>query len=359
MNLDLALENYEIWRDELERDGASWYWKKHSFKEDSEVLIKRLENFRSTDKKPLSDTLDDYRSKMSMQEMYNELCLQVDEGLIEELLENSIGNPPREKIVSRSGRELQATFNDLVLISFANKIFSALSSKQRTTELFVLEIGGGYGGLAAKLKKLQPSALITIIDLPHAGLLQTYYFQQRFPSGQLNILDYKTTSRSQVDVSFSSDFTIVPSTMIDFLNRQEFDLIINSRSFMEMDRKTISRYFDLIQTQLKVDGLFFNCNRLWKNAGDRPTQVARYPYDDKWQLISLSTSFFQNNTVELLARRTDKKNPIFRSLIRRLPKTNYLIHRDKFRGLIEWVRPYVPVVFTVTYWKQVRKFKKQ
>ena len=358
MSLDAALKNYEIWRHELDRDGASWYWKKHSFKEDGDELIKRLENFRSTDSKPLSDTLDDYRSKMSMQEMYEELCLQVDEGLIEELLENSIGNPPRENIISRSGKELQATFNDLILISFTNKIFNALSMKQRTSELFVLEIGGGYGGLAAKLKKLLPLAYITIIDLPHAGLLQTYYLQKRFPSGRLNVLDYKVGAHFYGDVSKSPDFTVVPSTKIDFLNQQEFDLVINSRSFMEMDQKTISRYFDLIQSRLKVGGLFFNCNRLWKNAGDRPTQIARYPYDENWQLISLSTSFFQNNTVELLARRTDKESAIFKSLIRRLPKTDYLIHRDKFQGLVEWVRPYLPTVLTVTYWKRIRKFKK-
>lgn len=358
MSLDAALKNYEIWRDELDRDGASWYWKKHSFKEDSEVLIKRLENFRSTDGKPLSDTLDDYRSKMSMQEMYDELCLQVDEVLIEELLENSVGNPPRENIISRSGKELQATFNDLILISFANKIFNSLSTKQRTSELFVLEIGGGYGGLAAKLKKLLPLAHITIIDLPHAGLLQTYYLQQRFPSGRLNVLDYKVGAHLHGVVSNSSDFTVVPSTKIDLLNQQEFDLVINSRSFMEMDQKTISRYFDLIQTRLKVDGLFFNCNRLWKNAGDRPTQIARYPYDDYWQLISLGTSFFQDNTVELLTRRASKKNAVFKSLIRRLPKTDYLIHHDKFQGFVEWVRPCVPPVLTVTYWKRIRKFKK-
>ena len=358
MSLDAALKNYEIWRDELDRDGASWYWKKHSFREDSELLIKRLENFRNIDKKPLSDTLDDYRSKMSMQEMYDELCLQVDEALVEELLENSIGNPPREKIGSRSVKELQATFNDLILISFVNKIFNALSTKQRTSELFVLEIGGGYGGLAAKLKKLLPLAHITIIDLPHAGLLQTYYLQQRFPSGRLNVLDYKVGGHLHGAVSNSSDFTVVPSTKIDLLNQQEFDLVINSRSFMEMDQKTISRYFYLIQTHLKVDGLFFNCNRLWKNAGDRPTQIARYPYDDYWQLISLSTSFFQNNTVELLTRRTSKKNAVFKSLIRRLPKTDYLIHHDKFQGFVEWVRPYVPPVLTVTYWKRIRKFKK-
>lgn len=235
MIIETALKNYEIWLDELDRDGASWYWKKHSFKEESEVLIKRLENFRSTDEKPLSDTLDDYRSKMSMQEMYDELCLQVDEGLIEELLENSIGNPPREKIVSRSGKELQATFNDLILISFADKIFDALSTKQRASELSVLEIGGGYGGLAAKLKTLLSLAHITIIDLPHAGLLQTYYLQQNFPSGQLKVLDYEANASLQGDISRSTDFMIVPNTKIDFLNRYEFDLVINSRSFMEMD----------------------------------------------------------------------------------------------------------------------------
>ena len=106
MSLDVALKNHEIWCDELDRDGASWYWRKHSFYEDSEVLIKRLENFWSTDRKSLSDTLDDYRSKMSVQEMYDELCLQVEEGSVEELLENSIDNPLRENINSRSGKEL-------------------------------------------------------------------------------------------------------------------------------------------------------------------------------------------------------------------------------------------------------------
>ena len=358
MSLELAIKNYEFWRNELDRDGASWYWKKHSFKEDSDAVIKRIENFRSIENKPLSSTLDDYKSKISMQEMYDELCLQVDEVLIEKLLENSIGNPPKELIVSRSGRELQATFNDLILISFANKIFNALSTKQRTSELFVLEIGGGYGGLAAKLKKLLPFAKIAIIDLPHAGLLQTYYLQQLFPHTRFDVVGYKSDDYIRDDAPQTADFTIIPSTKVDFLRQQNFDLVINSRSFMEMDQKTIKGYFKLIQTRLRVGGLFFNCNRLWKNAGDRPTQIARYPYDDNWQLISLGTSFFQNNTVELLTRRTEKSDPIFLSLVRKLPKTDYLLHHERFRGFVEWVRPYIPLILTFTYWKQTRKFKK-
>lgn len=358
MGLKQALKNYEIWRDDLERAGASWYWKKHSFREDSDGLIERLDNFRNIERKPLSDTLDDYRSKMSMQEMYDELRLQVEESLIESLLENKVGNPPSENIVSGAGKPLTATFNDLILISFASKIFNGLTEHQRNSDLSILEIGGGYGGLAAKLKKLNPLAKITIIDLPHAGLLQTYYLQKLFPLDQINVLGYENDIESENSVASSSTFVIVPSTRSDFLEKRDFDLIINSRSFMEMDQKTISRYFDLIQSRLKVGGLFFNCNRLWKNAGDKPTQIARYPYDDRWQLISLSTSFFQNNTIELLTRRIEKRNAVFRSLLRSLPKTDYLIHGNKFQGLVEWIRPFIPQVMTVTYWKRIRKFKK-
>jgi hypothetical protein len=127
---------------------------------------------------------------------------------------------------------------------------------------------------------------------------------------------------------------------------------------MEMDQREIAKYFELIQKTLQPGGLFFNCNRLWKNAGDKPTQISRYPYDDKWSLVSLSTSFFQNNTIEILARRSSISNPLFLNLVRNLPKTDYLIHKLKFQGLIEWLRAYTPPKLTLTYWKMIRKFDK-
>lgn len=358
MSIEVALKNYEIWRDDLRRDGASWYWKKHSFKEESELLLKQLDRFRSIESKPLSDTLDDYRSKMSMQELYDQLSLQVDEPLIERLLENSVGDPPTEKVISRSGRELRANINDLILISFAAKIFSSLTEKQKNSNILILEIGGGYGGLAAKLKTLLPLSRISIIDLPHAGLLQTFYLQSLFPKSRLIVAEYLRDNNDDTLEQRNTDFSILPTSMVECLKNQSFDLVINSRSFMEMDQKMIKDYFDLIQSRIVTGGLFFNCNRLWKNAGDRPTQIARYPYDDRWQLVSLSSSFFQNNTIELLTRRVLQPNPVFRSLVRGIPKTDYLIHNQKFRGLMEWIRPYFPPILTLTYWKRMRKFKK-
>ena len=85
---------------------------------------------------------------------------------------------------------------------------------------------------------------------------------------------------------------------------------------------------------------------------------ASYPYDDRWNLVSLSTSFFQNDTIKILARKRPSSNPLFLKLVRKLPKTDYLIHKLKFQGLVEWFRPFVPTVLTVTYWKRVRKFNK-
>jgi putative sugar O-methyltransferase len=358
MTVDIALDNYEIWLTEIDKSSASWYWKKHAFREDRNSLLGRLDSFRSTEVKPLSDTLDDYKSKMSMQEMYDCLCQDVPESLIEELSENQIGNPPIQSVVTRSGIQISTTFNDLILISFSNKIFNALSTKQKTEKIAILEIGGGYGGLVAKLKKMLPKSNVVVVDIPHAGLLQTYYLGQALPFAKLavhsinNSLSYLTQDQVQ------PDFFIVPNSKTEDISHFKFDLIINSRSFMEMDQKEIAKYFELIQKTLKPGGLFLNCNRLWKNAGDKPTQISRYPYDDKWSLVSLSTSFFQNNTIEILTRRSSISNPLFLNLVRNLPKTDYLIHKLKFQGLVEWLRAYMPSRLTLTYWKMTRKFNK-
>lgn len=357
MTVDVALNNYETWLKEIDKSSASWYWKKHAFREDRDSLIKRLVSFRSTEDKPLSDTLDDYRSKMSMQEMYDCLCLQVSESFIENLLENEIGNPPSEIVLTRKGQQLRATFNDLILISFVDQIFNALSTRQKTDRIKILEIGGGYGGLAAKLKKLLPSAQIYIVDIPHAGLLQAFYLSKSHPTALVDVIESSHETDNLTKKFDDLDFLIVPDTKIEVIKEQTFDLAINTRSFMEMDQKTIRGYFDFIQSRLSAGALFFNCNRLWKNAGDRPTQISRYPYDDRWDLISLGTSFFQNNAVEILARRREKSNLLFLALIRGLPRTDFLIHGKKFQGLIEFIRPYLPAVLTMTYWKRIRKYR--
>jgi putative sugar O-methyltransferase len=358
MTLDIALDNYETWLTEIDKSSASWYWKKHAFREDRNSLQSRLVSFRSTEVKPLSDTLDDYKSKMSMQEMYDCLCQDVPELLVEELSENQIGNPPAQSVVTRSRTELITTFNDLILISFINKIFNALSTKQKSERITILEIGGGYGGLAAKLKRILPSSKIVIVDIPHAGLLQTYYLGQALPTAQLVVHPIGDGGLGLRQAQDIGDFLIVPNNKATDLSHFKFDLVINSRSFMEMDQREIANYFDLIQKTLQPGGLFFNCNRLWKNAGDKPTQISKYPYDDKWNLVSLSTSFFQNNTIEILARRSSISNPLFLNLVRNLPKTDYLIHKLKFQGLIEWLRAYTPPKLTLTYWKMIRKFDK-
>ena len=356
MALEIALENYESWKAGLQKSGASWYWKKHAFDLDRTELLAQLDNFRSTESKPLSDTLDDYRSKMSMQTMLDELSMHVPEKIIEELLENKIGNPPSEIVSARSGKLLSATFNDLVLLSFVTKIKSALTQDPKDGQLRVIEIGGGYGGLSAKLKKLFPLAKITIIDLPHAGLLQAYYLNQALPMCRLEVIPLQASSLNKSSNDSTSDFRLIPSTRLDLIQNEEFELVVNTRSFMEMDRKTIHSYFDFIQRTLRVGGVFFNCNRIWKNAGDRPTQISKYPYDKKWQLVSLGTSFFQNNTIEIMARRTSVENPIFLTIVSRLPRTDYLIHGNRIRGFVELIRPSIPAVFTLTYWKRIRKY---
>jgi putative sugar O-methyltransferase len=260
MTVDIALNNYETWLTEIDKSSASWYWKKHAFREDRNSLQRRLVSFRSTEAKPLSDTLDDYKSKMSMQEMYDSLCQDVSESIIEELSENQIGNPPAQSVVTRSGIQISTTFNDLILISFANKIFNALSTKQKSERITILEIGGGYGGLAAKLKKMLPKSNVVVVDIPHAGLLQTYYLGQALPFAKLVVHSIDNSFTNLTQDQDETDFFIVPNNKTKAISHLKFDLVINSRSFMEMDQREIAKYFELIQKTLQPGGLFFNCN---------------------------------------------------------------------------------------------------
>ena len=43
-----------------------------------------------------------------------------------------------------------------------------------------------------------------------------------------------------------------------------FDLIINTRSFMEIKFDEIKSYFDYIHTTIKSDGIFYNVNKYEK-----------------------------------------------------------------------------------------------
>ena len=81
------------------------------------------------------------------------------------------------------------------------------------------------------------------------------------------------------------DFLIMPGwTANDLLRDKVVDAFINVRSMMEMNRKVIKNYFEVIQTSLRNNGLFACINRYMKpvitqSNNTEISGIVDYPFD--------------------------------------------------------------------------------
>ena len=108
----------------------------------------------------------------------------------------------------------------------------------------VLEIGAGYGALAALLAGNIPIKSYTIVDLP-----QNLRQAQQFLSGQL--------SRVNLDFRFLTPMQFA-------FDKSAYDLVINEASLSEMRKATAAAYIDEIHSRLREGGVFF-----WQNGRAR------------------------------------------------------------------------------------------
>ena len=97
----------------------------------------------------------------------------------------------------------------------------------------VVEIGGGYGNFANKLKSLNKKIKYIIIDLPEVLLLQHYYLLNNNKSYKIiNLID----ETKEIDVKNDDyDFILMPFNIYKNFNFS-FDIIINKRSLGEMPK---------------------------------------------------------------------------------------------------------------------------
>ena len=69
-------------------------------------------------------------------------------------------------------------YHDLYLIYFLYVLSPFINQKsQENNRTFILEIGGGYGGLAYKIKRLFPKTTCILLDLPEANFISNYYIK--------------------------------------------------------------------------------------------------------------------------------------------------------------------------------------
>ncbi|GMR24380.1 MAG: hypothetical protein BMS9Abin37_2917 [Acidobacteriota bacterium] len=166
----------------------------------------------------------------------------------------------------------------------------------------VVDIGGGYGGLARLIKLSRPEVRVVLVDLPEVNAIQTYFLSCAFPDESvLGLTDVETLEAIDAR-EVGADFLILPGPLMEKLRPSSFELVINTRSMMEMDLATVSFYLGQVQSKLPENGVFYTVNRY-----EKKTRLKDYPFDDRW-FVSYSrpwpTFIDENPHHELAAVRT-------------------------------------------------------
>jgi len=125
----------------------------------------------------------------------------------------------------------------------------------------ILEIGGGYGGLAHHLKTLLPDAYYYIVDLPESLSFSAIYLSILWQHQVNTLLEPKDEGSALVRKA--PGFTFVPNYLFPALaaSGEKFDLVINSLSMSEMNAKQVREYAAAIADMLEPTGGFFEQNQ--------------------------------------------------------------------------------------------------
>lgn len=240
---------------------------------------------------------------------FSELKIMFGDELDEIHFNSLIGNPRKHKH-EVNGQTYNLNFDDLYHVYSAAQILRTSRFLKKDNKITkILEIGGGYGNLASKLKKLFPKVKYIIVDLPEVLLIQNYYLSSSFKDSKIiNLIDKSNFSKTIIaDKDF--DFLLVPFNLYKKINF-EFDLVINTRSFGEMPKEVLEDYFDLIQNNIEEGSLFYTTNRYVFTKSKDKNKLRDYPFDENWKIIISQPQWLQSHLHEFLLKRTSQKQDI-------------------------------------------------
>ena len=165
---------------------------------------------------------------------------------------------------------------------FAKKIINLLKKKNN----LIIEIGGGYGGLAKILRILKFNHTYIGVDLIETLLIQYYFLRASGLKVKIinKIKDLNVNQINLLPYNFANSFlkTIESS-----------DIIFNSRSFSELNLKVLKNYFHLINNYLKPKYIYHeNSDYLLFPKSKRHIEIlsSKFPIDPANYTLTYSSS---------------------------------------------------------------------
>ena len=153
-----------------------------------------------------------------------------------------------------------------IALLYESGLLERLDSGSLGKNSLILEIGGGFGGLAYHLKKLVPQARHIIIDLPESLVFSAIYLSTFFPD-QHNVV--ATTPGLITKDLDRPGFTFVANYFCHHFQECgiRVDLAINTLSMSEMAASQVRTYCALIRKCLAPEGSFFEQNQDNRHLG--------------------------------------------------------------------------------------------
>ncbi len=126
---------------------------------------------------------------------------------------------------------------------------------RRSGVLRVLEIGGGYGGLALMCLQFNPEITYLICDLEESLFVQGVFLSQHLGADRVKMV---RGEGGDLDDLRPGTVYLLPQSRAEALERLSFDLAINQQSMQEMTVPQVSRYCEILE---KCAGRFYSCNK--------------------------------------------------------------------------------------------------
>ena len=151
--------NYELQLNDLGKYSKSNIWRQITSNSFKDINPNKLSNFFSNN---LSDGIDNSRliDEKEVKNLFSSLCDKYNKSDVLKLFvdeNNNIGNSQRHY----SHKKKIISYNDIFNVNFYYEIEKYISKKKNK----ILEIGGGYGGLARIVSNFKNCTYI-LIDLP-------------------------------------------------------------------------------------------------------------------------------------------------------------------------------------------------
>ena len=314
-------KNYKLQINDYKEFNKSEIWSQITSNSFKDIDSKKLSNFFSNN---LSDGIDNSRL-LDIEIVKKNFLILCDKFKQDDILKlfvdetNNIGNsktyyPYEKKII---------TYSDIFHVNYYCEIEKYISKKKST----IIEIGGGYGGLARMISN-NKNCTYVLIDLPEINLISSYYLTSHFPNKKFLLYDeYINNKENRIE---DYDFVILPPWLLN--KKIKSDFCINIRSMMEMNTDSINKYFKYIQENLSEDGYFLNVNRYFTDGNKYNFYFYNFPYDKNWLIIKNKTTWLQKNIHFLLTRKNNVALDDVGNLLKKLKE--FTINRYLYRNNI-------------------------